>query len=136
MSVDALLSRLSGVRRSHGDAWMAKCPAHADRSPSLSVRLKSDGRVLIHCHAGCEPQAILDALNLGWSDLFAADRTDRYEYARTRSVTGAMDVIGVELTRVQLLLAECLESQRIDDARWQAICEAARTIQSAREAMR
>jgi putative DNA primase/helicase len=44
-----------------GAAWMAICPAHDDRNPSLSIREK-DGKVLVHCHAGCSQPDVLDAL--------------------------------------------------------------------------
>ena len=45
--------------------WMATCPAHEDHNPSLSAKEGDDGRVLLHCHAGCEPKAILNSL--GWT---------------------------------------------------------------------
>lgn len=47
-----------------------RCPAHEDHSPSLSVRLGKDGRVLIHCFTGCTPEAVLTAGGLTWDDLF------------------------------------------------------------------
>lgn len=61
-------SGASRVKRS-GAGWMARCPAHDDRSPSLSVRRGEDGRVLIHCHAGCPPEAVVAALGLVMADL-------------------------------------------------------------------
>src|SRR5262245_61068104 len=45
------------------------CPAHPDRTPSLSVRREAD-RWLIHCFAGCPPEAILRAAGLTFADLF------------------------------------------------------------------
>lgn len=45
--------------RGHG---VTRCPAHEDRSPSLSWRLAQDGRALLHCHAGCTFAEILQAL--------------------------------------------------------------------------
>ena len=45
-----------------GRGWLAPCPAHDDRRPSLSLADGCDGRLLAHCHAGCEWPAILDAL--------------------------------------------------------------------------
>jgi DNA primase len=50
MSAESLARALE-ARRS-GSSWMAKCPAHEDRNPSLSIR-EVDGKVLLHCHAGC-----------------------------------------------------------------------------------
>jgi protein tyrosine phosphatase len=49
---------------------MAKCPAHQDNSPSLSISEGYDGRVLVHCFAGCTHTAVLAALGLRSSDLF------------------------------------------------------------------
>jgi len=51
---------------------VARCPAHDDRDPSLSVSVK-DGRVLVHCFAGCAPDAVLGAVGLTWKDLRGAD---------------------------------------------------------------
>jgi putative DNA primase/helicase len=51
-------------------SWTAQCPAHDDRTPSLSVREADDRRALVNCFAGCETEAVLDALGLDWSDLF------------------------------------------------------------------
>ena len=49
---------------------MHACPSHHDRAPSLHVDQAADGTFLIHCHAGCEPAAILAAWGLTWGDLF------------------------------------------------------------------
>lgn len=55
-----------------GEIWKgaARCPAHEDRSPSLSIAEGADGRALLHCHAGCETSAVVAALGLEWSALF------------------------------------------------------------------
>ena len=52
-----------------GGEYKSLCPSHDDSSPSLSIR-ERDGQILLHCHAGCKPKAILDVLNLEWKDLF------------------------------------------------------------------
>jgi 5S rRNA maturation endonuclease (ribonuclease M5) len=44
-----------------GAGYMARCPAHDDKNPSLSVK-DEDGKILVHCHAGCEQAAVIDAL--------------------------------------------------------------------------
>ena len=74
---DRLLARL----RAHngreparsGDGWTARCPAHDDDAPSLSVGEGRDGRALVKCHAGCEPAAVVAALGLSLPDLFPSD---------------------------------------------------------------
>ena len=51
---------------------MARCPAHDDRNPSLSISLK-EGKILIYCFAGCAPEAVLGAVGLTWRDLREPD---------------------------------------------------------------
>ena len=46
-----------------GSTWMACCPTHEDRNPSLSIR-EADGKILVHCHAGCEQRDVIDELTL------------------------------------------------------------------------
>ena len=53
-----------------GAGWMARCPAHDDRTPSLSIAEGRDGRAVLKCHAGCEPSAIVAAAGLSMRDLF------------------------------------------------------------------
>jgi len=69
--LELLFSKLPGVKKS-GSGWSARCPAHDDRRASLSVSTGDDGRVLLHCHAGCDTAAIVAALGLGLADLFPA----------------------------------------------------------------
>ena len=45
-----------------GGTWMACCPAHDDRKPSLSVTKSRDGTLLFYCHAGCDQREVIEAL--------------------------------------------------------------------------
>jgi hypothetical protein len=65
-----VLDRVENPRQSGTGRWMCKCPAHEDRGPSLSIRELEDGRVLIHCFAGCGAGDVLAAIGLRMSDLF------------------------------------------------------------------
>lgn len=79
-----LLARLDGVRVAGPGRWFARCPAHDDNTPSLSVR--EDGeRVLIHCFTGCTADDVLTAVGLQWKDLYP----DRWDRARLRPNEGA-----------------------------------------------
>ena len=69
MKIDAFLSRLERVRRS-ANGWTARCPAHDDATPSLSVTLGEDGRILVKCFAGCDLPAIVGALGVEVAELF------------------------------------------------------------------
>lgn len=68
--IDTLLSHLERVRQSAPDRWTARCPAHDDKGPSLSVRELPDGRVLLHCFAGCNVTEVLGAVGLEIDALF------------------------------------------------------------------
>ena len=69
-NVELLLSRLDKVRSTGNRKWQARCPAHEDNSPSLSIMEKDDGRILVHCHAQCGGAAVMEAVGLSLSDLF------------------------------------------------------------------
>lgn len=53
----------------YGDKINAQCPAHEDRNPSLSVAHGKNRDAVIHCHAGCAPDAVMAAIGLKWTDL-------------------------------------------------------------------
>lgn len=60
MTAGTIAHHLRGRKQQGG--YMACCPAHKDRTPSLSLKDSGDGKVLVHCHAGCEQSAVVDAL--------------------------------------------------------------------------
>ena len=72
--IDRVLARLEAVRTSDDRNWIARCPAHDDRNPSLSVGVGAEGRVLLKCHAGCSTLDIVSALGLQVRDLFVQGR--------------------------------------------------------------
>lgn len=69
LPLDNLLSRLDKVKP-QGRGHLARCPAHQDKSPSLSIKEADDGRVLVHCFAGCSVADVLAAVGLELRDLF------------------------------------------------------------------
>lgn len=66
--IEKLTSRLDGVKRTGPGRYIARCPAHNDKSPSLTVT-ERDGKILFHCFAGCQPADVLAAVGLEFSDL-------------------------------------------------------------------
>lgn len=64
---DRLLSRVRDARQEGDGQWSALCPAHDDRNPSLSFKRGEDGKLVVHCHAGCSFEDILRAAGL-WRD--------------------------------------------------------------------
>ena len=60
MTAEIIAKALGG--RSVGARWMARCPAHEDRKPSLSISSGRDGKVLVRCHAGCDQRDVIAIL--------------------------------------------------------------------------
>ncbi len=68
--IEKITSRLDGVRMTGKDRAVARCPAHNDKTPSLSIRETEDGTILIKCFAGCGAADVLSAIGLELVDLF------------------------------------------------------------------
>lgn len=68
--MSVLLDRLQGLRETGQGRYLARCPSHADKSPSLSIRELGDGRTLLHCFAGCSAEDVVTAIGLSMSDLY------------------------------------------------------------------
>lgn len=107
--VENLLQRLEMVK-GRNNSWTARCPAHADRSPSLAVRQAEDGRVLLHCFGGCETESVLSAVGMSMSDLFPPDEKRReYPVEGKPAIKPAfyasdlMRIIGFEALVVQIV---------------------------------
>ena len=91
--IDTVLSKLRKVKPNGENSWLACCPAHDDRNPSLSVSVGDDGRVLLHCFAGCSSDAVRATLGLEWRHLYvepigaanARTRTPRAAHAPPRA---------------------------------------------------
>lgn len=63
-----LLPRLEGVKN-QGGYFVARCPAHDDHEPSLSITPGKTQPIVLRCHAGCQTEDILAALDLTWDDI-------------------------------------------------------------------
>lgn len=70
MSAEPLISRLAKVKQTGRGNWLACCPAHEDKRPSMTIREVEDGRVLVHCFAGCSAAEIIQAVGLEFDALF------------------------------------------------------------------
>jgi hypothetical protein len=75
----------AGRTQRAGRGLLARCPAHRDGTPSLSINTGEDGRVLLNCHAGCNAEAIVAAWGLSLVDLFP-ERPEGFEAGSARGV--------------------------------------------------
>jgi hypothetical protein len=85
--LSALADRDCDPKR-NGKGWAARCPAHEDRRPSLSVSEGDDGRALICCHAGCTVESICDAVGLRVADLMNGDPSTLSTSTKPRQTRG------------------------------------------------
>lgn len=69
MNTDALLSKLNKIKSNGNGKWLACCPAHFDKSPSLAIKHTDDGKILLHCFSGCAVADVVAALGLTLADL-------------------------------------------------------------------
>ena len=91
MTVEAFAALVEARRAGQG-RWQARCPAHADRSPSLSIREGKNRVVLVHCFAGCPLEAILAALGLVYRDLFAGPQPSPQQACQAAQERARRDV--------------------------------------------
>lgn len=102
--LDNLRARSCNPRQSRPGQWESRCPvsdAHkrGDKNPSLSVSEGTDGKVLLHCHAGCTTPDIARALGLGMRDLFP-DRPTTTHIANGRRIKATYDYYDADGTLV------------------------------------
>lgn len=82
MKLDELLDKLEGVQQ-RGGGWVALCPSHEDRTPSLSIHPKDEDDFVLRCHAGCSFEDIAKAVGMGGGkrDRWNADKAEaKYDY--------------------------------------------------------
>jgi hypothetical protein len=131
-----LLDRLERVKQTGPDRWIAACPAHEDRRPSLSIREVNSG-VLIYDFGGCETGDILGALGLTLSDLFdkpLAGTGPAGGFSPSRSRIPARDlleIVSAEISVVCLVTADFLEKKVISETDWTRLAQASNRIHRA-----
>jgi hypothetical protein len=105
MNIDYILNKLEKVKTLKDNKWVACCPAHNDKSPSLAIAYK-DGKILLHCFSGCSSSQIINALGIDFSDLFDEKiHTDNGNNARVQRGSG--------FTAIEALVALSYEARII-----------------------
>jgi hypothetical protein len=137
MIAEEFIARLEGVKPRAPGRWSAKCPAHDDSSPSLSV-LDTEDRVLVHCFAGCDPFDVCEAIGVELRDLFRRDarrrRNDevRDEMRRRISARDALEALDHEISVVTYIALDLIEHREIEPDTWHRLATAHRRISNAR----
>lgn len=133
MSAEILLAKLERVRSMGSGRWLASCPAHEDRSPSLSIREAEDGKVLLHCFGGCDTGAVLGALGLTLGDLFHARGPDAPPRRSGIPASDLLRVVSADVTLVSILASDLLSVGRLSVGDWRTLARAAARIGRARD---
>ena len=136
MTAAALLSRLEGVRKTGADRWVARCPAHEDRRPSLSIRELADGRVLLHDFSGrCSTADVVMAVGLDLADLFPPRADDDKRAPRERRPFAAADavrLIDAEIDEAVRLILVTAGGATLGAGQRRRLAECAHTVRQAR----
>lgn len=84
MTKDEFLQRWRGTTgkepKGSGQQYKGICPAHDDKEASLSARFEN-GKILLHCHAGCDTAAVIEAMGLKTGDLFEKPQNSEVQTA-------------------------------------------------------
>ena len=121
MEIGDLITRFEKVRPSAGkrNEYTCRCPAHADKGPSLSVSESDGGKILMHCFAGCSVEEICGAIGLTVGDLSPdRSRDHRRRPANVISAAAALRIIERDALLVTMVALRIANHQPItkDDA--------------------
>jgi CHC2 zinc finger len=75
MNIDDFITRFDKVKSTGSGKYIALCPAHPDKSPSLGIKQTDEGKILIHCFSGCDVSNIIAAVGLDLGDLMPENRS-------------------------------------------------------------
>lgn len=132
MSASILLSHLSRVKKTGADRWMACCPAHQDKTASLSIKDLPDSRVLLHCFAGCDADAVLDAVGLTFADLMPERLQGDFKPVRFAfSALDALRALVADLLFIRLCALSLAQGRALIESDREALHQSAYRIENA-----
>lgn len=110
--VERLLSRLDSVKQTRHGRYIARCPAHSDRSPSLALREMDDGTLLLHCFAGCDVADVVRSVGLNLADLFPnSDGSYKNPQRRPFSATDLLELAAWESLVASIIALDLAEGR-------------------------
>jgi len=137
MAVHDLLNTLSKVKQTGAGRWIACCPAHDDRKPSLTITEKDDGVILLHCWAGCGAAEVLGAVGLEFDALFPPKQDDHRgkPIKRPWNPADVLAAVAFEATVVRLCAADVAAGKPLNEADTQRLITAKQRLTAAAEAV-
>jgi hypothetical protein len=132
MSVETFLSALDKVKRNGKGQWVACCPSHQDKSPSMTIAETDDGRVLVHCFAGCSVEEILGAVGMEF-DVLYPPKPERHEpfkpMAKPFMAYSVIEVLAFEALIVVTAARLIANGETLDSNDYQRLLLAAERMQ-------
>ena len=134
--LEVLLGRLEKVKGRNG-SFVACCPHHADKSPSLALKENPDGRILLHCFAGCSAAEVVGSIGMELGDLFPEDAQrerigHRGQPTKPRFyATDLLKIINFEALVVSIAAADMSRGKPLSDVDKQRLSLAADRIREA-----
>lgn len=131
--IDAILSRLHRVKKTGRGSWLACCPAHNDRSPSMTLRECDDGRILAHCFGGCSIAEIVASVGLGWDEWFPEKPQENAKpYRRPFPSADVLEAVASDSALIAVTVANMANGEKITPEDYLAMLNAAGRIAEAR----
>ena len=133
MSIDTLLSRLTEAKRTGDGRYLACCPAHLDKHPSLNIRELDDGRVLVKCFAGCSVEEVLHAVGLEFDALYPEKliahhvRPERHPF----NARDILEAVGFEALVVSVAASTIARGETLVEDDCERLILASRRLQAA-----
>lgn len=133
--IEDILPRLEKVKRTGAGNWLACCPAHGDRNPSMTLREEPDGRILCRCWAGCGFAEIVAAVGMGWEPWFPPkSQQDAFQPIRRPFPAGdVLEALAGEAMVVSVAAANVAHGVELTPEDVERVLEANCRIQQARE---
>ena len=119
MAINRLISRLDGVKQTGPQRYLARCPAHDDKRPSLSITETDDGTLLVKCWAGCTALEVVNAIGLELKDLFPASAKQHHKASLRPGERwiprDVLNAIAHEVVVVMIAAERQLQGNRLSD---------------------
>lgn len=134
MTPEEFVARLAKAKRTGNGRWIARCPAHEDRHPSLNVATGDDGKVLFICRSGCDQQAVIEAMGLQFRDLYPEpiNRIPLAEYQRAFPAADVLEALMDETTLVAVAASTVANGVALNDGDIKRLWLAYSRIENAR----
>ncbi len=134
--IEDILPRLEKVKKTGPNSWLACCPAHEDRSPSMTIAEGSEGRVVVRCFAECSIEEIVGAVGLGWEPWFPP-KPIADDYAppvrRPFPASAVLEAVHAEMMVVATSAANLAQGMTLTEADRARLMVASQRIVQARE---